>query len=155
MTYDLTIERVIDAPPDVVFDAFVDPAAQEFLYGDEDEPTWTVRSELDLRVGGMWTIEFGRAGEEPYRETNVFTEIDRPRRLAFDSTMAMGEDGRRKGGRDFRTQLVVTFEDRDGKTLITIVQTGFEHQEDRDGVQGGWGSILDALERVVARRVAG
>jgi uncharacterized protein YndB with AHSA1/START domain len=68
--------------------------------------------------------------------------------------MAMGEEGRSRGGQDFSTHLIVTFEERDGKTLLTIVQTGFENQDDRDGVEGGWGTILDALERVVAERVA-
>jgi hypothetical protein len=38
------------------------------------------------------------------------------------------------------------------KTLLTIVQTGFERKDDRDGVEGGWPSILEALERVVAER---
>ena len=80
MTYDLRIERLIDAPPGAVFDAFLDPDAQGELYGDETDPTWTVESELDLRVGGTWTIAFGPAGKEPYRETNVFEEIDRPNR---------------------------------------------------------------------------
>ena len=154
MTYDLKIERLIDAPTDVVFDAFVDPEAQKLLYGNEAEPTWTVESELDLRVGGTWTIAFGKAGEDPYLETNVFTEVDRPRRIAFDSVMAMGEEGRRNGGRDFSTSVVVTFEERDGKTLLTIVQTGFDDREDRDGVRTGWGSILDALEQVVTERLA-
>ena len=28
MTYDLTLERLIDAPPEVVFDTIVDPEAQ-------------------------------------------------------------------------------------------------------------------------------
>jgi uncharacterized protein YndB with AHSA1/START domain len=65
------------------------PTPQTVLYGDETEPTWTVESELDLRVGGPWTIAFGRAGEDPYRETNVFSEVDRPRRIAFDSSMFM------------------------------------------------------------------
>jgi uncharacterized protein YndB with AHSA1/START domain len=143
VTYDLRIERLIDAPPAVVFDAFVDPNAQKVLYDDETEPAWTVESQLDLRVGGTWTIAFGKTGEEPYRETNVFTEVDHPRRMVFDSTMAMG-------GRTVHTRVSVTFEDRDGKTLMTIVQTGFERQEDRDVIQGGWPSILEALERVVA-----
>ena len=94
MTYDLRIERMIDAPPDVVFDAFVEPEAQKFMYGNQEEPVWKVESELDLRVGGTWTIAFGKSGEEPYREKNVLTEVDRPRRIVFDSTMAMGEEGR-------------------------------------------------------------
>jgi uncharacterized protein YndB with AHSA1/START domain len=157
MTYDLKVERIIDAPPDVVFDAFVDPEAQKSLYGDDDGQPWVVESELDLRVGGTWTIEFGKEGEEPYRETNVFTQIERPVRIAFEQTMAMGEHGRRRGGRDFSTTVVVTFEGRDGKTLLTIVQTGFEERGDRDRAHAqhdGWGKILDALERVVADRTA-
>ena len=153
MTYDLRIERMIDAPPEVVFDAFVEPEAQKFMYGKQEEPAWNVESELDLRVGGTWTIAFGKSGEEPYRETNMFTEVDRPLRIEFDMTMAMGEEGRDKGGQDFSTNVTVTFEDRDGKTLLTIVQTGFENENDRDGaVEDGWPRILDALERVVAER---
>jgi uncharacterized protein YndB with AHSA1/START domain len=103
MSYDLTIERLIDAPPEVVFDAFGDPDAQTVLYGDETEPTWTVESELGLRVGGPWTIAFGKAGEDPYRETNVFSQVDRPRRIAFDSSMFMIDDRReRRDDRDLR-----------------------------------------------------
>ena len=49
--------------------------------------------------------------------------------------------------------MTVTFEDRDGKTLLTIIETGFENETDRDGsVEDGWPRILDALERVVAER---
>jgi uncharacterized protein YndB with AHSA1/START domain len=144
VTYELKIERRIDAPPDVVFDAFVDPAAQRVLYDNEEETDWTVESDLDLRVGGTWTIAFGKVGEEPFRETNVFTEVDRPRRLVYSSTMFKG-----KYGGNFDTVVTVTFEDRDGKTLLTILQTGFESREDRDMIQGGWPSIVDALERIV------
>jgi uncharacterized protein YndB with AHSA1/START domain len=46
MTHELRIERLIHAPPEVVFDAFVDPEAQEALYDDETDETWTVESEL-------------------------------------------------------------------------------------------------------------
>ena len=53
MTHDLTLERVIDAAPELVFDAFVDPDAQKALYA--DGPDWIVESECDLRVGGRWT----------------------------------------------------------------------------------------------------
>jgi uncharacterized protein YndB with AHSA1/START domain len=150
MSYELRIERLIDAPPEVVFDAFVDPDAQKQLYEDKTEPSWTVESDLDLRVGGTWTIGFRKAGEEPYRETNVFSEVERPRRMVFDSTMFMGHDAG-----NVETTVTVTFDARDGKTLLTILQTGFEREQDRDDIQGGWPSILDALERVVAARASG
>jgi uncharacterized protein YndB with AHSA1/START domain len=59
MSYDLTIERLIDAPPEVVFDAFGDPDAQTVLYGDETEPTWTARSPIGRRTSSPRSI--GRA----------------------------------------------------------------------------------------------
>jgi uncharacterized protein YndB with AHSA1/START domain len=149
VSHDLKVERLIDAPPRIVFDAFVDPEAQGALYGDDTDPSWTVESELDLRVGGTWTIAFGTAGKEPYRETNVFSVVDPPDRLVFDSALYMVDDGH-----TVRTTVTITFEDRQGKTLLTIRQTGFDREEDRDGIEGGWPSIFDALERVVATRVA-
>lgn len=54
---------------------------RKLLYDNEEETDCTVESELDLRVGGTWTIVLGKVGEEPFRETNVFTEIGRPLRL--------------------------------------------------------------------------
>ena len=60
MTRDLRVERVLDAAPEAVFDAFTDPDAQWEMYA--DAPDWVVRSECDLRVGGRWTIEFGPPG---------------------------------------------------------------------------------------------
>ena len=147
MTFDLRIERLIDAPPWAVFDAFVDPAAQGELYADETEPTWTVESKLDLRVGGTWRIAFGPAGRTPYREENVFVEVDPPNRIAFESSLHMMDDDR-----TVRTHVTITFEERDGKTLLTIAQTGFDRAKDRDGIEGGWPSVLDALQRVVTSR---
>ena len=49
MSHDLRLERVYDAAPEVVFDAFTDPEAQKELYA--DAPDWVVEAECDLRVG--------------------------------------------------------------------------------------------------------
>ena len=47
--------------------------------------------------------------------------------------------------------MTVTFEDRDGKTLVTFLQTGFERDEDRDGFTEGWTVYLETLGRVVSK----
>jgi uncharacterized protein YndB with AHSA1/START domain len=58
MTYDLRIERHLDAPPELVFDTIVDPAAQADLFSGVVEG-WGLRSfEIDLRVGGTWEFRF-------------------------------------------------------------------------------------------------
>jgi uncharacterized protein YndB with AHSA1/START domain len=150
MTYELRIERLFDAPPELVFDTLVDPGAQEELFADQ-VPGWSLReSEIDLRVGGTWTIVFGPAegGGEPDRLTSVFTEVDRPRRLVYDLSMFVGE-----WGRTIDSTVTYTFEEQDGKTLLTIVQSGFESEEDRDAYMDGAPGFLDSLQRAVAARV--
>ena len=64
MTYDLRIERLFDAPPEVVFDTLVDPDAQAELFNDQVEGWKLWEFEIDLRVGGTWTIVFGREDEQ-------------------------------------------------------------------------------------------
>jgi uncharacterized protein YndB with AHSA1/START domain len=147
MSPDVTIERVFDAPPEVVFDAFTDPDAQKDLYA--DAPDWIVEAECDLRVGGRWRISFGAPGRVPAVETNVFEEVDRPNRLVYQSTMSLPD------GSNLDTRIEVTFEAVRGQTRMRVVQSGFPTAERRDEFRGGWSSILDQLERVVRARVSG
>jgi uncharacterized protein YndB with AHSA1/START domain len=146
VSHDLRLERVYDAAPEVVFDAFIDPDVQKELYA--DAPDWIVEAECDLRVGGRWTIAFGPPGGVPARESNQFEVVDRPRRLVYASTMTMPD------GSSIGTGMEVTFEDEDGRTRLTIVQRGFPTPQLRDEFSDGWPSILDGLGRVVAARVA-
>jgi uncharacterized protein YndB with AHSA1/START domain len=147
LSLDLRLRRVYDATPEVVFDAFTDPNAQKELYA--DAPDWIVESECDLRVGGRWTIAFGPPGSEPARETNVFLVVERPRRLVYTSSMRLPD------GSIVDTAMQVTFEEDDGGTRVTIVQSGFATTERRDEFAGGWAMILDELGRVAAARVTG
>jgi uncharacterized protein YndB with AHSA1/START domain len=148
MSYELKLERLYDAPPEVVFDAFVDPDTQEELHGSR-QPGWRVhRAQGDVRVGGTSIAEMGPEDTEPDRETRVYSVVDRPHRLVFRHSMQVTE----WGGRTVETEMTITFEDRDGKTLLTMVQTGFEREEDRDGFLGGWPSYLDTLKGVVSSR---
>jgi uncharacterized protein YndB with AHSA1/START domain len=146
VSHDLRLERVYDAAPEVVFDAFTDPDAQKELYA--DAPDWIVDAECDLRVGGRWSIAFGPPGSAPARETNVFQVVDRPRRLVYASTMTMPD------GSTVDTGMEVVFQPEDGGTRLMITQRGFPTPRLRDEFAGGWASILDGLGRVVAARVA-
>lgn len=144
MSHDLRLERLFDAAPQVVFDAFTDPDAQRELYA--DAPDWRVEAECDLRVGGRWTIAFGPPGDTPARETNVFQVVERARRLVYTSTMTMPD------GASVDTDVEVTFEEDDGGTRMTIVQSGFPTARLRDEFEAGWPSILDGLGRVASAR---
>jgi uncharacterized protein YndB with AHSA1/START domain len=148
MSHELRIERLIDAPPEVVFDAFVDPATQEELHG-SGRPGWTVqRSETDARVGGTSIYAMGFEGDEPDVETRVYSVVDRPNRVVFRHSMEI-----REWGRTVETEMTITFEGRDGKTLLTMVQTGFENAEDRDAFQSGWPAYLDSLQSIAGQQI--
>jgi uncharacterized protein YndB with AHSA1/START domain len=150
MTYELRLERLLDAPSEVVFDTIVDPDATSELFTPPELPGFrTLDSSIDLRVGGTWTIvQEGPEGER-YDLTYVFTEVDRPRRLAATFTMRYTPSGRFD-----RSDVAFTLEDQGGKTLLTLVQSGFETEEMRDEYLAGAPGFLDAVERTVLSRVA-
>ncbi len=145
MTHEMKLERLFDAPPEVVFDAFVAPDTQEELHGAGRTPDWIVhRCESDVRVGGTSVYVMGQRGQEPDTETRTYSVVDRPHRLVLRHSMAIAE-----WGRTVETDVTITFEDQDGKTLFTMVQSGFETVEDRDAFMSGWPAYLDTLRGVV------
>ena len=142
MTDDVRVERVIDAPPAVVFDAFTTAGGQKAFYG-RDEPGWIVESECDLRVGGVWTVSFGPARDHLYGHRHVFEVIDRPRRLVLTTT-----EFRRDGAiLDFAIEF--TFEEVDGRTLMTMTQAGLPTAELRDEHARGVPNALTRFERAI------
>jgi uncharacterized protein YndB with AHSA1/START domain len=140
MSFELRIERHFDAPPEVVFEVFADRSAQGVLHGAE-RSDWNVEViQTDVRVGGTSIVRMGPDGREPDTETRVYSVVDRPHRLVLRYAMNIAE-----WGRIIDTELTVTFEDRDGGTLLTMVETGFEREEDRDAFMTGWPEFLDTL----------
>jgi uncharacterized protein YndB with AHSA1/START domain len=151
MSYDLKIERLLDAPTELVFDTMVDASAHDEIYAGVVEG-WSLRNfEIDLRVGGTWRFEFGPPeGEGPADiVTLVFTEVDRPRRLAYQGTMFVSQ-----WGRTVDYQEAITLEDQDGKTLLTLIMSGIEAEADRDAFAGGVPSYVDSLKHAVEARAA-
>lgn len=144
MSYDLRIERLLDGSRDEVFDAFTDPVAMKDWY--QDNPGWHVDVlACDVRVGGTTTVEFGPENTR-YREDLTYRAIERPARLVYSERFAMPD------GSSTDTTVEITLEEQDGKTLMTLVQTGYPSAEQRDAHQGGWPGFIDRLEAVVAKR---
>jgi uncharacterized protein YndB with AHSA1/START domain len=148
MSYELKIERLFDAPPELVFDTFVDPEAHPEIFAEGPPGYSLLESDIDLRVGGTWRIVFGPPEGEPDRLEYVFTEIDRPHRLVADLSMFVGD-----WGRTVDSTVAFTLEEQGGKTLVTIVQSGFETEQDRDSYLSGAPGFLDALQKAVSSRV--
>jgi len=142
MSEELRFARVIDAPPAVVFEAFTTDGGQIAFYG-QDDHGWIVESECDLRVGGAWTVTFGPSRSRLHRHRHVFEVIERPRRLVLATTEF------RADGSSFDFAMEFTFEEQNGRTLMTITQTGFPTVELRDEHGRGAPRAFARLERAI------
>ena len=76
----------------------------------------------------------------------MYSVVDRPHRLELRYSMSLPETG------TLDTEMTVTFEDRDGGTWLTMVETGFEAEADRDGFVEGWTEYLETLGKVLKTR---
>jgi len=143
----LQIERLIDASREVVFAVWTTRAAMESWYQDGDG--WVARvTELDVRPGGRYRVEFGPPGEKPFVESGVYLEIDPPSRLVMTETI----EGVDSPWAD--TRVTVELRDEGGKTRLVLVHEGFPSAHERDLAAGGWPGFLDRIESIVRSRAS-
>jgi uncharacterized protein YndB with AHSA1/START domain len=140
MSEDVRFSRVIDAAPETVFDAFTQEDGQVAFYS---ELGWMVESTCDLRIGGVWTVTFGPSRDEVFRHHHVFRVIDRPTRIVVDTTES------RPDGATVEYQTDFIFEDRAGKTLMTMIHRGLPTAELRDEHLAGVPDAFTRLEQVI------
>jgi len=130
--YALSVERVIDAEPEAIFDAFI------ALY-DSQRPDWVTGSQLDLRPGGRWSVAFQVPDGPAFREERVITAVERPGRLAYDMRAIY------PGAPGFSTAVEVTIVPAPGGHRIRLAQQGFPAVEARDDFASAWSDVLSEL----------
>jgi uncharacterized protein YndB with AHSA1/START domain len=138
----LRIERTFDAPADAVFDAWTSPEVMRRWY--HVGPEWeTPEAEVDLRVGGSWRVVM--RGPDGYRAelSGVYTEIDRPHRLAM--TCSFSDD---PSGEDQLLEL--SFSESDGSTTVVLVNSRIPTDERHHSQQWGWDLCFTQLEQTLA-----
>jgi uncharacterized protein YndB with AHSA1/START domain len=134
----LVIERIFDAPRELVFKAWTDPEHLVHWLGPKGF-TGTVLK-MDLRVGGAYRFHMSSADGAEYWQQGIYREIVEPER--FVRTCAWADaDGIPTGP---ETLMTVTFEEQGGKTKLTFQQT-FCSASARDAHRGGTSSALDRL----------
>jgi uncharacterized protein YndB with AHSA1/START domain len=139
MTTDLALKltRHIPAPPERVFDAWLDPATlKRFMCPGRDNAC--LKAETDPRVGGRYDIVMSNdMGEVPH--WGEYREIDRPNRLVFtwNSPHATPD-----------SIVTLTFAAAGAGTDMTLVHDRFPSEGSRDGHEKGWTAILALLAEV-------
>lgn len=133
----LIVTRVLNAPREMVFKAWTDPKQLMQWWGPTHHPA--VHIEMDVRSGGRWrNCLRSEAGVELWHH-GVFREVVAPSLLVF--TFAWEEEGER----GIETLVTITLEDLGGKTKLTLHQTPFQSDAERDGHGEGWSSTFGRL----------
>lgn len=151
MSYELRVERVLNASAEEVFGAYTDAEAAKvwFTLGPDGPDGSVAEISNDLRVGGEWNAAWGDSPDQLFRERGVWQVIDRPRRLV------MAHTGWTPDGQTMDTTIEVTFEDLGGKTRMVVAQSGFPVEEVRDFfATTAWNGAFDRIERYLARRAS-
>ena len=78
---EIVISRVIDAPRELVFEAFTEVRHLSQWWGPEGFTTTT--SAFEFRVGGEWVFVMHGPDGTDYREWIAWTEITPPKRIAL------------------------------------------------------------------------
>lgn len=110
----LEISRHVKATPEMVFDAFTDPAHISLWWGPRGFTTSTI--EHDLRVGGRWRFIMHGPDGKDWDNRIDYTEVVPHSRLAYQHGTDVDND-------PSRWEVVVTFDDVDDGTLITLHST--------------------------------
>jgi uncharacterized protein YndB with AHSA1/START domain len=107
--------RVLPAPPDVVYDAWLD--AEGMLDWMCPRPSRPTKIELEPRVDGRICLDIDSRGFL-LQITGTYLELDRPRRISFTWRPTVWQES------DGESVVTVTFEPHgDGQTLMTIRHT--------------------------------
>lgn len=142
------ITRVFDAPRDLVFAAWTEPKHITQWWG--PEVFTTPHAEIDLRPGGRFLFQMADPDGNLYPASGIVESVDAPRSLVMISR-AMEDE---QGNSALEVRNVITFDEIDGKTKITMVMDVLHvlpaMYEGLTYMDIGWNQSLDKLEKHLA-----
>jgi uncharacterized protein YndB with AHSA1/START domain len=147
----LAIERILDAPRELVFKAWTDPKLVQQWWGPKGT---NPLCELDVRPGGSILIHMRDPDGRVYPMTGVYQEVVEPERLVFTSS-ALDEEGNPL----FEVLTTVTFAEQAGKTKQTlqacVLNSTAKAAPYLAGMEVGWTQSLERLAAFVIKASRG
>jgi uncharacterized protein YndB with AHSA1/START domain len=141
----LVIERIFDAPRDLVWKAWTEPERVAQWMGPRGFTSSVLKA--DFRPGGAYRFHMrGPDGVDRWQQ-GVYREIVEPERIVCTYAWADVE------GKPTRpeTLLTVSFAEQGEKTMLILHQAVFESVTARDLHGQGWSSTLERLAECLAR----
>lgn len=138
---DVVVTRLINGPPHLVFDAWTRADLFQRWWVPKSFPIKLVSCELDVRVGGTYRLTFDANGQS-MAFFGRYLEVEPNARLVWTND---------EGGEDAAAITTVTFEARDGKTLVTMHDRHPSKEAlDASGSTDAAPETFDQLEALVA-----
>ncbi|MET0279476.1 MAG: SRPBCC domain-containing protein [Pseudorhodoplanes sp.] len=136
----LTLKRRLNAPAEKVYAAWTDPEKIVKWFGPDAGPV--TNAEIDLRVGGGYTIAFSTQDGEHHQVGGVYREVVPNQKLVFTWAWHTMKE---------RESLVTVTVKPDGAgSILTLLHEKFFDEAARDGHKRGWSGSLDKLEKLFA-----
>lgn len=153
------LDRVFDAPREMVWRAWTDPELLARWYGPGVE---TIIHKFDLKPGGMWLNEM-KWGENSMLSKVVFTEVTPPERLVWDHYSSTDSEWNTIANPmmpDWPRVLLttVTFEEVGSKTKVQLSQVPIEATDAEiacfaqmmANMDNGWGAGYKVMDKMFA-----
>lgn len=157
---ELVITRTFTATREVVWRAWTEPDRVVRWWGPKNFTCPHCR--IDLRVGGFYLSCMRSPEGQDYWSTGIYREIVAPSRLVCTDSFA-DEGGKvvpashygMTGEWPDELLIMVTFEEQEGRTLLTLRHRGIPAGEMRDQCAAGWNESLDKLATYLANEGKG
>jgi uncharacterized protein YndB with AHSA1/START domain len=141
---EIVVSRVLNAPRELVFDAFTDPRHIGNWWGPNGFSI-TTRS-MEVRPGGMWVYTMHGPDGANYPNWTRYHDVVRPERLVYD------HGGSLEGEGEVQFRVTVTFTAHAGGTEVTM-RSVFPTKALRDHVVERYGAIEGGKQNLA--RLAG
>ncbi len=141
---ELVVTRTITGPARLVFAAWTKAELLQKWWVPKSAPVTLVSCEVDARVGGSYKLVFELDHAPPMAFVGKYLEVTPPSRLVWTND---------EGGPDAMSITTVTFEEKDGKTLVVMSEL-FPSKEAPDaqmasGATRGTEETFDQLETFI------
>jgi uncharacterized protein YndB with AHSA1/START domain len=139
----LHLEKVLQAPPERVFAACIEPHKLAQWWGPAG---FTCPSlELDVRRSGRYRITMQPPEGDAFHLAGEFREVDWPRRLIYTFLWEEPDSD------DRETVVTLSFRDEEGGTRLVLDQSPFKTEARRVLHEAGWTDSFERLEATLAR----
>lgn len=145
----VSVTRIVEAPPQQVFDAFTRPDVVRQWWGprQDGQDFTTPTAEMDVRPGGRYRIGIRSPHGDDYWMQGQYKEVDAPELLMFTHAWEQ------TNGQSAAEGLISVEFGRSGKgTIVSFTKSGFDSTDARDSEIEGWHEALDRLVLLFAKK---